>query len=304
MSGRVALAGVGLVALYTALISSADGITKLMGSGFAAPQLYALSGLLVVGMCLVSDRHRSQRRGMRTTQPFAMGLRSAATVVAAVSFYYAFAILPFADVFVFIGLMPLIAGMLSGIILREQVRPMAWAALSAGFIGVLCLFPDGMSSISLGHVFALSAAIFGTLSMVLARYIGRAESNALAQVFYPNLALCLTMLVCLPFVWQPMTATDFGWVVAYAVCLFAARWALVVSLRLLRAYTVTPLMNLQFVWMVLIGAVFFEELPPVGTYLGVAIVIGSGLVLVWDQFAPLTVRAPWRSGFFGMRTDP
>ena len=303
-SARAAGAGVGLVIVYTALISAADGITKLMGAGFAAPQLYALSGLMVAGLCLLSNRPKSQRRGLATSQPFAMALRSGATVVAAVSFYYAFALLPFADVFVFIGLMPLIAGLLSGLILRETVRPMAWAALCAGFVGVICLFPEGVASIAVGHVFALSAAVFGTLSMILARYIGRYESNALAQVFYPNLALCLSMAVCLPFVWRPMGVTELGWVAAYALFLFAARWVLVVSLRLLAAYTVTPLMNLQFVWMVLIGAIFFGEMPPAGTYLGVAIVIGSGLVLVWDQFAPQTARVTWRLGWFGMRTDP
>jgi drug/metabolite transporter (DMT)-like permease len=59
-------------------------------------------------------------------------------------------------------------------------------------------------------------------------------------------------------------------------------------------------MNLQFVWMVAIGALGFGEVPAAGTWLGVAIVIGSGLFLVWDQFAPQgTPRAGLR-----LRTDP
>ena len=35
--------GLGLVALYTRLISGADGITKLIASAYAAPQLFAIS---------------------------------------------------------------------------------------------------------------------------------------------------------------------------------------------------------------------------------------------------------------------
>ena len=62
--------------------------------------------------------------------------------------------------------------------------------------------------------------------------------------------------------------------------------ALVVALRMLAAYAVTPLMNLQFVWMVILGALFFQEYPAPGNWLGVAIVVGTGLFLVWDQFAP------------------
>ena len=303
---RAASVGAALVVAYTALISSADAITKLIAGGYAAPQLYALSGLIVAGLSVLADRHPSQRRGLATTRPVAMAIRSAATVMAAVSFFYAFRYLPFADVFLFIALMPILAGLMSGPILGEHVRPAAWGALGAGFVGVLCLFPAGVQSIAMGHGFALSAAVFGTLSMVMARHIGRFETNALAQVFYPNLAICTTMALALPFVWKPMPLADLALVVAYAGFLFAARWLLVVALRLLAAYAVTPLMNLQFVWMVVLGALFFGELPGWGTVLGVAIVVGSGLFLIWDQVVPAD-----RHGQAGqsrrtgrMRTDP
>ncbi|MDU9003823.1 DMT family transporter [Sedimentitalea todarodis] len=287
---RAAAFGAALVVIYTALISSADAITKLIAGGYAAPQLFCLSGLIVVALCALADRHRSQQRGFRTHCPRAMALRAGATVLAAVSFFYAFRHLPFAEVFLFIGLMPILAGLMSGLILGEHVRPAAWAALVAGFVGVMCLFPTGLGSVTVGHGFALAAAVFGTLSMIMARFIGRYESNSLAQVFYPNLAIFGVMALALPFVWQPMPLSDLGLIVAYAALLFGARWLLVVALRLLAAYAVTPLMNLQFVWMVGLGAAFFGEFPAPGTYLGVAIVIGSGLFLVWDQFVPATTR--------------
>ena len=105
----------------------------------------------------------------------------------------------------------------------------------------------------------------------------------LAQVFWPNLALMLSMAVALPFVWQPMPLSDLGWVVTYAVFLFAARWLSVEALRLLPAYVATPLMNLQFVWMVVIGWFGFGEIPAVGTVLGVTLVVGSGLWLIFDE---------------------
>lgn len=301
---KAALIGAGLVVLYTALISSADGITKLIAGGYAAPQMFALSGAIVMGLSILADRHRSQRLGLRTSQPRAMALRSGATVMASVSFFYAFKLLPFAEVFLFIGLMPLLAGLMSGPILGEQVRRSVWMALLAGFVGILCLFPAGVESFSLGHAAALAAAVSGTFSMIMARLIGRFEGNALAQVFYPNAAIFVTMGCALPFVWQPMQTVDLVWIIAYAVCLFAARWVLVVALRLLPAYAVTPLMNLQFVWMVAIGIVAFGEYPEAGTYLGVAIVIGTGLFLIWDQFTPERARKPILPQWRQFRTDP
>lgn len=282
----MALTGAILVVIYTGLISSADGITKLLAGGYAAPQLYAVSGGLVAFFCFIANAIKPAQGGLRTTQPVAMALRSVATVIAGVSFFYAFRLLPFAEVFVFIGLMPLVAGLMSGPILKEAVALRVWIALGTGFLGVICLFPEGVHAVTLGHGVALLACVSGTFSMVMARYVGRTESNSLALVFYPNLLNMLVMAAVLPLVYKPMPLSDFGLAVAYAALLFGARWLLVIALRLLPAYTATPLMNLQFVWMVIIGAVVFGEVPGSNIYLGALIVVASGMYLVYDQFAP------------------
>ncbi|MEZ0465050.1 DMT family transporter [Phaeobacter sp. SYSU ZJ3003] len=313
-----ALTGAVFAVLYTGFIASADGITKLLAGGYAPAQIYALSGAVVAGLCAATTLMRSGARslpdGLRTDCRLAMGLRSAATVAAALCFFYAFRLLPFAEVFIFIGLMPLLAGLMSAPILRERVRPGAWLALAAGFGGVIRVFPGGLSSLTAGHAVALGASALGTLSITLSRYIGRHEQNVLAQVLYPNLALSLVMLPVLPFVWLPMPMADVVWALSYAGLLFGARWLLVAALRRLPSYAVTPLMNLQFVWMVLIGALGFGELPGQGTWMGAAVIAASGIYLVWDQLAPrqavwgravITARQRVRhSAAAAMRTDP
>ena len=80
-----------------------------------------------------------------------------------------------------------------------------------------------------------------------------------------------------------MSAADLCLVAAYAVLLFGARWLVVAALRVLPAYVATPLMNLQFIWMVVIGFAVFGEVPAHGTMLGAALVIGSGLWLVFSE---------------------
>ncbi|MGI3165606.1 DMT family transporter [Pseudooceanicola sp. 200-1SW] len=289
LAKKATLGGVALVMLYTALISSADAITKFLAGGYAAPQLYVISGVLVAAFCLGAEGLKGGREGMvlatSTSRPVEMAVRSIATVLASVCYFYAFKLLEFAEVFIFIGLMPIFAGLMSGPILREKVSTAVWFALAAGFVGVVCLFPDGIHGMSSGHVIAFGATFSGTLSMVMARRIGQFENNALAQVFWPNATLAVVMALALPFVYKPMSAADLGWVGAYAAFLFFARWVLVVALRKLAAYVVTPLMNLQFVWMVILGSVVFGEKTGANIVLGSAIVIGSGLYLIYDQLA-------------------
>lgn len=280
------LIGVGLTAFYTLLIATADAITKLFAASYAAPQLFALSGGIVALLSLAANRRGGRWRGVGTSCPWAMAVRAAATVAGSVAFFYAFRLLPFAEVFLFIALIPLMAALLSGPVLGEPVRPQIWASLVLGTVGVMCLFPTGLSGIGAGHLVALAAVALGTVSMVASRYIGTRDDNILAQVFYPNLALMAVMAVALPFVFRPMGWADLGWACAYAVFLFGARWVLVAALRLLPAYVVTPLMNLQFLWMVAIGLVAFGERPGAGVLVGAFIIIAAGSWLVWDQTRP------------------
>lgn len=290
VAGSFVLGGVALSILYTALISTADAITKLFAASYAAPQLYAISGGIVALLSLAANRDREGARGMRTTCPRAMAVRVAATVAGTVAFFYAFKLLPFAEVFLFIALIPIFSALLSGPILGEAVRPQAFGAVVLGAVGVMFLFPAGLHSIGAGHLVALAAVLLGTVSMLASRYIGQRDDNLLAQVFYPNLALMAVMACALPFVFTAMAPVDLVWAATYAVFLFGARWVLVAALRMLPAYVVTALMNLQFLWMVGIGLLVFGEAPGAGVYLGAGIVIAAGLWLIWDQTRPVDAK--------------
>lgn len=271
-----------LVITYTGMMAGADGITKFIAGGYEAPQLFALSAALVVLMAAGATRvSKGETLRIHSVKP--MIARSVLTVIAALAFFKAFMLLPFADVFLFIGLMPLIAAAMSGPMLGETPRPLAWVALGIGACGVFFLMPGGISGMQAGHFWAFAAAITGTASMLLARVIAQVERAPLAQVFWPNLALLIAMGAALPFVWRPMNLSDAGWIVGYAVFLFGARYVVAEALRLLPAYVATPLMNLQFVWMVAIGMVAFGEIPGTGTVLGVMLVIASGLWLVIEE---------------------
>lgn len=274
--------GAVLVILYTGMMATADGITKFIAGGYAAPQLFALSSALVVLMAAGAARSTPSAT-LRISSVKAMLGRSVLTVFAAIAFFKAFQLMPFADVFLFIGLMPLVAAAMSGPLLGETPRPLAWVALSLGACGVFFLMPGGVSGIQSGHLWAFVAVVTGTGSMLLARMIARVERAPLAQVFWPNLALMVVMAAALPFVWRPMTLVDGAWIVGYALALFGARYVVAEALRLLPAYVATPLMNLQFVWMVAIGMIAFGETPGTGTVLGVMMVIASGLWLVVEE---------------------
>jgi S-adenosylmethionine uptake transporter len=278
-------------------MASGDAITKRIAGDYEAPQLFAMSGFLVVLFTVASAfLHRGQGpRGfalLRTPMPGAMALRALFTVLASIGFFYAFRLLPLADVFFFMAMMPLVAAFLSGPLLGEPVRPISWVALSVGICGVLFILPDGPHHFLEGHLWAIFAGFTGTLSILLSRKISQVERCDLAQVFYPNFALFAVMAVALPFYWVPISLHDLLWVIAYAAILFVGRSLIVVAMRLVPAVVAMPMLNIQFVWMVLIGYLAFQETPSSATFLGVGLVILSGIALVLDEHLPERRKKP------------
>lgn len=278
--------GVGLVLSTTLVSAAADGLTKHLTGSFAPPQLYFFCGLVVAGMSLLMNRATPSlgpTGRLATRFGRLLALRTVLVLVSVVSYYHAFANLPLAEVFVFIGMMPLLAAILSRPVLGEPVAPAAWVALATGACGVLFLFPQGVAGVGWGHLMAASGVLSGTLSLVLMRRMTKQEPNTLAQVFWPHAAMVVVMGAALPFVWQPMSLADTGLVAAYASAVFLARWLMVPALLRLRAHVAMMLMNLQFLWMVGIGRLAFGEVPAVGTLIGAACIIGAGCFLVVEQ---------------------
>lgn len=282
---RAALLGAGLTLLNTLVSVSADAIAKDLIASYAAPQLMAVAGAIAVGLGLLAAAMGQKARVLQTGAPRLLALRSALGAVSTTCFFYALRYLPFAEVFVFIAIMPIFGALLSGLFLSERISRAIWLALAVGLLGMVYLLPGGLATIGLGHWIGLAASATGAGSIVLSRRICRSHTHSMAQVFYAQLACLILGLALAPLVWQPMAAADLGLIALYTLFLIATRWLMVVIVRLLPAYVVLQLANVQFIWMVILGQSLFGEVTGAHVWLGSALVIGSGIWLVNAQRA-------------------
>jgi drug/metabolite transporter (DMT)-like permease len=285
-SRHAILTGVVLMVIGTLFASGADAALKAVATDYAAPQVLLIAAIMSMMLTLGVNFRGGVGRVVHTGAPVAMAGRCGATVVAAVGFYNAFVLIPFAQVFLFIGAMPLMAAVLSGWILGERAGGRNWLVLGIGFLGLLCLVPTmDTEPYRTGHLYAAVGSLAGTLSVVLSRHIGRHETHSLAQVFLPQLAVAGVMLILLPSVVHPMTQGDFLLVCFYAVMLFCARWILVIVARMLPAWLTLQLLNMQFVWMVALGTLVFHETTGPLVFLGAALIICAGMILARQEMA-------------------
>lgn len=280
---RAAVLGAGLTLLNTLIGVTADASAKDLVAHYAAPQLMALAGGLAVAIGLGLSAAGHGQKILSTGSPRRVALRSALGAVSTLGFFLALRDLPFAEMFAFMALMPIMGAALSALILRERIGPRIWGALICGGFGMMVLFPEGPHGIGQGHLFGLGACLAGAASIVLSRGICRSHTHAFAQVFYAQLACALLGLVTLPFLWQPMRIEDLGLLGLYTGFLLTTRWLMVVIVRLLPAYAVMQISNIQFIWMVLIGQSVFGETTAPHVWLGAGLIVASGIWLVQAQ---------------------
>jgi S-adenosylmethionine uptake transporter len=105
-------------------------------------------------------------------------------------------------------------------------------------------------------------------------------------MLYPMVSTLLVMGFVMPFVYQPMEGLHLAAVALMAVVGMTGGLALIAAYRSASAGVVAPMQYSQMLWAVLYGAIFFGETPSTSTAIGAAIIIASGVYIVFREEQP------------------
>ncbi len=136
-------------------------------------------------------------------------LRTVSSLITGLSAFYAFSVLPLAQTYAILFAAPLLITILGIPILGEKVGIRRGSAVVVGMIGVLIVLRPGAEPLSLGHLAALTAAVFSSLSSVIVRKIGSIERSVVLML-YPMMANFIVLGCALPFVYKPMPIEHLG----------------------------------------------------------------------------------------------
>jgi len=203
-------------------------------------------------------------------------------VITATSAFYAFSVLPLAQVYAILFAAPLLITLLAIPILKEKVGIRRALAVLVGLGGVIVVLQPGATELELGHLAALAAAIGGALASVIVRKIGR-EERSVVLILYPMMTNVVLMGLALPFVYQPMPGLDLGALAVIAALALTATSCLILAYRMAPAATVAPMQYSQILWASVFGILLFDEALDWATVAGTAIIIASGLYIVFRE---------------------
>ncbi|MCK0168350.1 DMT family transporter [Jannaschia sp. S6380] len=276
------LSGILLALAAFGLFATHDVAVKLLGGHYAVFQIVFFGVLLTFPLVILMLLRDEEVGTLFPRHPWWTALRTGSAVATGFCAFYSFSVLPLAQVYAILFAAPLIITVLSIPILGETVRIHRWAAVIVGLIGVVVVLRPANVTLELGHVAALMAAFGGALSSVIVRKIGR-EERAAVLMLYPMVANFAIMGVLMPFVYRPMPLGDLGLWAMMAGLAFLAGLALIQAYRRADAVLVAPMQYSQIVWAALYGWLFFDETIDRGTAIGAAIVIASGLYIVFRE---------------------
>lgn len=268
----IALAAFGVFATH-------DVVVKILGGIYSPVQIVFFSVLLSFPLATMMLMRDSKPGTLVPAHPWWMLARAVATVITGFTAFYAFSVLPLAQVYTILFASPLLITVLAIPVLGETVRIRRWAAVIVGLIGVLVVLRPGSTELSLGHLAALMAAVGGSIASIIVRKIG-SEERPVVMLLYPMALNFVVMAAALPFVYEPMPIDHLGLLGVIAVFGWIASRMIISAYQAGEAAIIAPMQYSQIIWASFFGFLFFDELIDLNTAVGASIIIASGLYIV------------------------
>ncbi len=193
--------------------------------------------------------------------------------------YVAFARLPLSEATAIFFLQPLIVTALSAIVLREPVSLSAWLAVVGGFAGVLLMAPPTDIRADAGALFAIGAAAFSAVTTMVQRSLSRTESSLSIAIVYCALSSVL-FLPSLLVSWVTPGWAQLGGLIAMGLFSGIGQYLMIRALAFATAATLAPAYYVNLLGGIVVGFVWFGEVPTPMVLAGSAMVVVSTLVVL------------------------
>ena len=234
----------------------------------------------------------SPRALFSAKRPWMNCLRGVLHASASLMFFAAVKYMPLADVFAIYFVEPFMLTMMSALFLGDKVGWKRWTAIAVGFGGALIVIQPSFEIFGWTSLLPVACAFFYTLYLFLNRAIGDADSPLVMQTM-SGIAGTVFMGAAL-FAGDALGDKDFavslpqsGFALALLVLLGSISGYM--HLLIVRAFRLAPLSLLapfqyfEIISATILGYALFSDFPTPSKWLGILIIVASGLFIIWRE---------------------
>ncbi len=302
------LIGAAWALFATLLFSINDSLIKFLAGDYALHQVVFVRSF--VGVCLLCLIVIPLRGGFADIKTDKLGqhiFRSLCVVWANLFFYMALAEMKLAEVVGIFFVAPFLITIFSVVFLKEHVGPQRWAAIGIGFVGVLLIVKPGSEAFRPVAFLPIMAAMGYATFHIMTRKLGRSET-IVSLTFYPPLTfLAVSILIglslghgtfdqgdgALGFVtraWVWPEFQDLLIMAAIGVGVTFGGAAISQAYKMSEAALVAPFEYLALVYAAFFGWMYFDEWPDDVAWMGIGLILVSGLFMVWREAVNANTR--------------
>lgn len=279
---RAALTGIALTIAACALFALLDSGTKFAGQFLPMLMVVWLRFVAqaLVTTALVLPRHGL--RALRTEHPkFQIG-RALSGVLTTVFAFYCIQSMPLANFTAIWSAGPLLIVVASALLFGEKVSTARWTLLIIGLFAVIAIVRPERDGMPLGWMALAPVGVLlcGTTYQLLGSRLARLDPPTTTQLYTTWLPVLVTAPL-IPWLWEPVP----HWQVWAAVGLMGVCSG-VGHLLLLQAYihatpsVVSPFLYSQIGFAMLMGWLFFGQVPDTLSLAGIAVIFACGMVSI------------------------
>lgn len=248
----------------------------------------------------------------RTRRPGAHLLRGLCVVAANTCLFLGLAAMPIADAVAVFFISPLVITIFSILFLREHVGARRWTAIAVGFAGVLVIVKPGTSAFQVAALLPMAAAVLYAVIHVVARRVGGTESAATMAVYIQLTFLVACSLIGLGIgdgrfadqshpslaflfrAWGPIDTGDWWILIMLGASGLLGGFFISQAYRVSEAAFAAPFEYVALPMAIFWGVTVFGTWPDASAWIGIFLILTSGLYLIWRETSQKHAPEPER----------
>ena len=276
--------GIVLMLFSMASFALGDTFVKTSGSFLSPAQImfFLISGGLIL-FALIAVAKGENLKEPRAFAPVLL-LRYCTEMIGLLGMIMALTAVPLSIVGAVTQASPILVAVGAAIFLRETVSWRRWSSIAIGFCGVVLVIQPWGESLDYAVLWAVVALVGFSVRDLVTRLTPPDIASASLATF--------TMVAALPFTatWVLFTGEKFfpaeiNWIIVGCMVILGSvgYLLLITSLRLGELSAIMPFRYSRIVFLLIFGVLFFGESPSLSMLLGSALVIVSGIYLMWRE---------------------
>ena len=295
--------GILFILIGMTISSVQDTLIKLLSDDLSIFQIQFFRSLVGIGVIIMFQIALRQPVVVTTAYPVLSLLRGIMFFGAYSLFYFAQSKIPIANATVLYLSNPFFTTLIAILIFKSQVGFKHWLIIIFGFFGVVLIYQPNTKVFNVYYLLPILVALLYSLIVTITKLTSN-KDTLFQQLFYTYLVTVVlsgllglivgdgrfdtaqyTQIKFLVRSWQIFDLSAVIWLLTVSIIGTTAHAFFLAAYRIGDPSVISPYEYTLLPWMILWGFVFWSEVPSFEVLIGMLLIVGSGLVLFYNEQA-------------------